>query len=614
MRNDENYTQFDDDAIPIKRRSKSSAKISASPEIPIRNRRVAPSASNSARSVDRSVYRQQARPAEQRVERNTVRPAARPAPRTSRVSASPAQQNRTVKQPAQQNALYRERPQTARPVRAPGERISSGTGSAPSGAQRTAPQTTRRTYSAPPIRSTNVKRENAEISYSGIYRSGIPDKTRKKKNSLFKKAFLIYIGVLAVLFVLALIYVHGLLVDFEATQSDNVVAEKLSKVKAAASAGKIESEMSLENLKEKYSPTEEELNDYQKAFATGTLTYKKSQSGLSDDKVEYDVFLNGFWIGDVKLKCVGQDTILAIFPITDWEIEGCNAEIFSFDFPSSVTVKTGDKVIEGKTSSKDGLYSYTVASLFSTDTTITDSVGNTASFNGKERITFSTFTVKTLSCYDVYYGDTKIDASAATNETIDVYKYIEEYCADAPKLSTYNLCLIGEGDKISVKDRNGADVETKQDGTNYEATKLVPTAQMPAGLAGDPDPITIAETWSLFMSQDLTGPNNGFAQLAKYLITDSYFYNSIWEYATGIDITFTSDHTLDNPAFTFAEASDFVKFSDTCFSCHIKLDKPMNLSNGTRIVDSMDSTFYFVYYDDTDDGADNPHWALVDRQ
>jgi len=40
----------------------------------------------------------------------------------------------------------------------------------------------------------------------------------------------------------------------------------------------------------------------------------------------------------------------------------------------------------------------------------------------------------------------------------------------------------------------------------------------------------------------------------------------------------------------------------------------MNLSTGNRIIDSFDSTFYFVYVDDTDDGIDNPHWAAADRR
>ncbi len=40
----------------------------------------------------------------------------------------------------------------------------------------------------------------------------------------------------------------------------------------------------------------------------------------------------------------------------------------------------------------------------------------------------------------------------------------------------------------------------------------------------------------------------------------------------------------------------------------------MYMTNGVNKIDSVNGTFYFVYYDDSDDGVDNPHWGLVDRQ
>ncbi len=38
----------------------------------------------------------------------------------------------------------------------------------------------------------------------------------------------------------------------------------------------------------------------------------------------------------------------------------------------------------------------------------------------------------------------------------------------------------------------------------------------------------------------------------------------------------------------------------------------MVLTSGARRVNTIDSTFYFVKYDDSDDGVDNPHWAIAD--
>ena len=30
--------------------------------------------------------------------------------------------------------------------------------------------------------------------------------------------------------------------------------------------------------------------------------------------------------------------------------------------------------------------------------------------------------------------------------------------------------------------------------------------------------------------------------------------------------------------------------------------------------DVLNSTFYFMNYDDTEDGVDNPHWVIIDIQ
>ena len=40
----------------------------------------------------------------------------------------------------------------------------------------------------------------------------------------------------------------------------------------------------------------------------------------------------------------------------------------------------------------------------------------------------------------------------------------------------------------------------------------------------------------------------------------------------------------------------------------------MKIANGNDKVDVMNDRLYFVYYDDTDDGVDNPSWKLIDMK
>ena len=115
------------------------------------------------------------------------------------------------------------------------------------------------------------------------------------------------------------------------------------------------------------------------------------------------------------------------------------------------------------------------------------------------------------------------------------------------------------------------------------------------------------------MTQDLTGANNGYGQLSPYLIKGSYLQDVAWQWATGIDITFTSSHTLKDPPFQVENVSNYVVYSENCFSCDIRLEKKMVLSKtGEEVDDVINSTFYFVKYDGTDNGKDDPRWVLVD--
>lgn len=564
MKNDL-FDEYEDDAIPLKRRPKEKASgTPARSAAPVRTAR--PAAGTSASRTSSAAARTSSASA---AVKRTASSASRP--------ASASSSDRTGNRPLQKKAA-----------------VSKTVRAIPAAKQK----------------KVSDEEDRGQIAVTKREKAAAP------KKKYFGKIYLVYLGVLLILAAVFLFYVHSLLVDFEASQVDNIISAKLDSIKAAASAGKLEKEISLDGIKEQYQPTDEELKSYQNAFAIGELTYKKSRSGLSSDTVTYDIYLNGFNIGNLVMKTLKEDTVLAIFPITEWAMISCEAKTFSFDFPANVTVTSGGEVIEGKPSETEGLLTYTVSSLFHPDTLITDTIGNTVSFNGKEAVSFVYYTVKALTCYDVYYGDKPVSISKAKVTGIDKYQYVKEYCDEIPDLATYELCVIDDGSSISVKDKSGAVVEAVTKDNVITAETLPVSDTLPTGLEGDPDPLDMAERWSLFMSQDLAyyGWPNGFYKLAEYLAKGSYYYDSMYKYATGIDITFTSGHSLGNPAFVNESVTDYVKFSDRCFSCHIKFDKPMYLSTGLNIVDPLDSTFYFIYVDDTDDGVNNPHWAVIDRQ
>lgn len=523
-------------------------------------------------------------------------------------SARPAVEERagvTVNQrPA--NAARSPRPESARPAVAARPVRTENPRPSPERVRNAAAV---RSNAASPVRHSPTVSES-----EGNDRNARRRKPKQRKKGIFKKGFMIYVCVLVALSAVFLIYVHSLLTKFESGQIDNVLKTKLSDIQKAADGGNIEKELSLDSIKALYSPSDDEIKAYEKAVASGELTVKKNR-GESTEKIDaYDVLLNGFRIGKLEAETLREEMVLAIFPVTDWKIISCSADVFALELPSVVDVTSGGNKVEGRPSDKEGVTLFPVSALFSENAVITDSAERSVTFDSKTPLKFVNYTVKVLSNYSVWSGDKKIDPALASRTEIKDYKYVKEYCDAVPDLMTYELCLFESGEKFSVKDENGADVEFSQDGTLIEARTPAKQSTLPEGLKGSPDPIKAAETWSLFMTRDLKGKNNGFDQIGQYLIKGSYLYEKTWQYATGIDMTFMSNHYLQNPPFSTEVADDFVKFSDECFSCHIKIDKPMRMTNGVWNTDTLDSIFYFVYIDDSDNGIDDPHWAVADRQ
>ncbi len=632
MRPEEYFDQYEEDAIPIKRpRRKTPEK-----DIPV------------AAPVDSTPRRS----APLRAPSDSVRASDQPIP-----SAKPVQPIRTAR-PVQQTAAARSAQQapaskqdnsaqSGRAVRQTSGPATQKVGVAKNvGEMNRTPRAARNGYDVPRGRTAatrvgTVKTQDAKPSeakktgcrapaqkpetYGSIKTVPVLAKPKKK---IYRKALLIYLGVLFIASIIAILLVRSNLKTFNAHDIENCLYEKTEAIKKAAAKGDIESEIEFDQSILSSVQSDQVLGNFEKAVANGSLDFKKNQKDSSETgNSVYDLFLNGFRLGRIEYKLVKEGTLALLppfinLPLTEWELVSCKADVLSFELPSSCAVYQGDTAVEGIPSENEGFNMY----YFTDNMTITDSIGNRAELNAGNKIDLNEYTAKIRSDYKLYYGDTLIDPSKAVEKTINDAEIsipginldmetVREYAAAFPTMSVYNLFILDKGEDISVKAADGTDIEFKQNGTNIKAyaIDLEYSDTLPAGLAGSPDPLKIAETWSLFMSQDLTGPSNGFATLAQYLVKDSYLYESMWKYANSIDITFTSTHTLDNPPFPVEKMTDFVKFSDTFFACNIELEKPMNLSDGQRIVDTFDSTFYFAYVDDTDDGIDNPHWAAAAR-
>lgn len=434
---------------------------------------------------------------------------------------------------------------------------------------------------------------------------------QKRKPRPFIGPYLLILAVLLGLSACTLRYVHSALEEYEASQPENILAGQIEKLRKPGAGSQFEDIVSLDKMRSEWSATEEEVAQFKQDFLASSITFQEDHSVVDSTKKTFDVLSNGCKVATVTLNHVGQENRLLIFTLDRWNVEKMEVTGYKFQLtaPASVIIKSNGKVLQGEIT--DGIATYDVRSLVPLNVEICDILGNSVPYDQKNLPTFTDYKVTIPESYTIC-GVEPVSIEAASLEPMEELKYVKEYCPDLPDIATYTLRILSGEPDFKILDSSGNEVDfTIEDRKVTIAGNFA--GQDSLSLSVNIDPLAVAKLWSLFMTQDLTGPNNGYGQIEPYLIKGSYLQDVAWKWATGQDITFTSNHTLKNPPFQVETISNYVVYSDNCFSCDIRLEKTLVLTRtGEEVKDVVNSTFYFVKYDDTDNGADDPHWFLAD--
>ncbi len=278
---------------------------------------------------------------------------------------------------------------------------------------------------------------------------------------------------------------------------------------------------------------------------------------------------------------------------------------YSLTLPSTLKVELNGEPHEGE-ALEDGNVKHDIRLLTKPTVKITDLFGNVVNYEGGNTLPLTYMTITANSSYTVTVNGEDVPEGAVSAVVNADYEAFADYVENLPENLLYNIAVLENDCDISVKDADGNNVEFDSSEKALDLTKVVGLDAVPESVSAEVDVLQIAENWSLFMSNDLP-----FSTVAKDLIASSYQYEVATKYANGIDITFTSIHTLLDPAFVDEKVTNFVWITDNLFSVDISFVKRMLLSSGTTIEDSMNDRFYFVKYDDTNDYSDNPTWKLL---
>lgn len=369
--------------------------------------------------------------------------------------------------------------------------------------------------------------------------------------------------------------------------------------------------MPLDSLRNDTSASNDELWQFCQDMLAGEIKFKENHDSLDATKKVFDVISDGFKVASITLEHIGQETKLLIFTLDRWNIGFFETNGWQVEFtaPSSVIVKNGEEGLSGEKKDDTSKVFYNISSLTKPEITISDILGNSEKYDRNNIPQFTDYKITIPSNFTLK-GKETVSRTVATLEPIDSLKYVKEYCDSVPDMATYVISVMNDSADFTILDNNGDPVDFEINGQKIKIEEQVGKNFL--SLDVDIDPLEVAKLWSFFMTQDLDGKNNGYYKISPYLIDDSYLQGVAWKWATGIDITFTSAHTLENPPFCTEKISNYTVYSDECFSCDILLEKNMHLSTGMTVKDTINSTFYFIKYDDTDNGIDDAHWVLVD--
>ena len=279
---------------------------------------------------------------------------------------------------------------------------------------------------------------------------------------------------------------------------------------------------------------------------------------------------------------------------------------YSLTLPAALTVSLDGKRYSGSNAGS-GLLHYDISSAVKPAVTISDHFGNTVEYEGGNRLPLTYATINADTNYTVLVNGAEVPAQAISVRSNPEYAPLADFVPNLPQICTYSIAVLQEDAAITVTDAQGKPVVLEGDTHTYDLTgHATGLDAVPAEVAQQVDVLQIAQNWSLFMTNDLP-----FAEIKKNLISTSYQYDVAVKYATGVDIKFTSKHTLADPAFTDISVDNFMWITEDCFSVDIAFVKHMRLYYGAMVDDPMNDRFYFVRYDDTDNGVNDPAWKLA---
>ena len=353
-----------------------------------------------------------------------------------------------------------------------------------------------------------------------------------KRLSTYKKGLVIYTNILIILSIVALLYVYDLMKLYENADTDNYINSLVKSIKYAGSNNNIEKYFDIKDYENNYEKNPDIKKGYKDLLSNAEMSYKKV------DINTYDLFADSKKIATVVLDDSKKITRLKLLTFADYQI---------------TDLKTYDE---------KGLYNVDIY---------------------------------LLDNFDLYINNKKVEEKDLLGkEGINQYKEVQGK-VELPEVNHYLITNLTNKPKVEVKDGSKNVKIVEKDG-KYYANQFYKTNNKEEAFAKLTnktfDPLEFAKKWSLFLSKDLYGVRYGLYELTPNLLMGTEMYSRAVNWATNVDITFTSSHTLDANPFTNIKVSNYTIYNENAFSVDVYLEKNMTLKTGEKRKDILNDTFY----------------------
>ncbi len=344
----------------------------------------------------------------------------------------------------------------------------------------------------------------------------------------------------------------------------------------------------IENIKPIFGKNEYtvQLPDYFTLFANGITIPAKNGVETDSGKLKYSI--SGVYF-EPKFEIVDTSGNKVSYIVKNNKIIPEYYD-YTLAIPHVLTVTVNGEINEG-VKRDDGLMLHKLVFLKKPEVVISDLFGNEIKYEGKSLPLTYTKIIAPES-FEVTCEGIKIPDKATVKTPNPEFELITELVDGVPMRCEYTVAVLKSKPQIKVLNAHGSEVDLKANEKVYDLMKPETLDSVPNEVSAAVDVLSVAQNWSLFMSNDFK-----FSEISQFILPNSNQYKFAKEYSTSVDKTFFSDHTLKDPPFTECGVENFIWITEDCFSVDIKFVKHMRLNTGKSVDDAMNDSFYFVKQD-----------------